>query len=128
MDENKIYYIYAYIRLDTNTYFYIGKGKNNRWKRSDNRSKYFLNILNSTDCVVEILYDNLTESDAFLKEMEIIEDLVLNEGYSIYIPEFYEKDNEKQLVNKTWGGEGTTGYHIKQSQETINKRVEKNTG
>ena len=22
-----IYYVYAYIRLDTNTYFYIGKGK-----------------------------------------------------------------------------------------------------
>ena len=38
------YYIYGYIRLDTNTYFYIGKGKGNRYKRIDIRSLHFKNI------------------------------------------------------------------------------------
>ena len=40
------FYVYGYIRLDTNTYFYIGKGHSNRWLRLDNRKKHFLNILN----------------------------------------------------------------------------------
>ena len=41
-----IFYVYGYIRLDTNTYFYIGKGKNNRCKRLDNRKQHFMNIFN----------------------------------------------------------------------------------
>ena len=28
--KTKNYYVYGYIRLDTNTYFYIGKGKDDR--------------------------------------------------------------------------------------------------
>ena len=39
--EEKIYYVYAYVRLDTNTYFYIGKGKNNRYlKGTTNKDHY----------------------------------------------------------------------------------------
>ena len=38
--ENK-YYVYGYVRLDTNTYFYIGKGKNNRYlKGTTNKDHY----------------------------------------------------------------------------------------
>ena len=48
------FYVYGYIRLDTNTYFYIGKGHNNRWCRLDNRKAHFINILNITDVAVEI--------------------------------------------------------------------------
>ena len=44
MDERK-YYVYGYIRLDTNTYFYIGKGKDNRYLRLDNRKQHFMNVL-----------------------------------------------------------------------------------
>lgn len=84
MNENK-YYVYGYIRLDTNTYFYIGKGKNNRYLNIDNRSNHFKNILNKTNCVVEILYKNLTEKEAFQLEMDTIDDLVFNEGYGIDI-------------------------------------------
>ena len=64
------YYIYGYIRLDTNTYFYIGKGKGNRCKRIDIRSLHFKNIIKSTECALEILYDNLTEEEAFFYERE----------------------------------------------------------
>ena len=47
--EEKIYYVYAYIRLDTNTFFYIGKGKDNRYLRLDNRKEHFMNIFNTTE-------------------------------------------------------------------------------
>lgn len=122
------FYVYAYIRLDTNTYFYVGKGHRNRYLRLDNRSEHFKNIINKTSCVVEILYDNLSEEDAFLKEMQVIEDLVFLEGYSIEIKGFSKNRDGYHLVNRTWGGEGTSGLSIKQTQETIQKRVDKNTG
>ena len=127
MDEKR-YYVYGYIRLDTNTYFYIGKGKNKRYLNINKRSKHFKNILNKTECVVEILYDNLTEEEAFQLEVDTIYDLVFNEGYSIDIKGIRKNTNGCHLVNCTWGGEGTSGLSIKQSQETIDKRVAKNTG
>lgn len=122
------YYVYGYVRLDTNTYFYIGKGKNNRYLRLDNRKDHFMNIINKVPCVVEILYDNLTEEEAFQLEINTIYDLVFNEGYSIEIKGIERNTNGCHLVNLTWGGEGTSGLSIKQSQETIAKRVVKNTG
>ena len=127
MENN--YYVYGYLRLDTNTYFYIGKGKNNRYKRLDNRNQHFMNILNKEECAVEILYDNLTEEEAFKLEKETIEDLVFNEGYSIDIKNYNDNvTNKNHLVNCTWGGEGTSGLSLKQSEETIAKRVKKNKG
>ena len=114
------YYIYGYIRLDTNTYFYIGKGKGNRCKRIDIRSLHFKNIIKSTECALEILYDNLTEEEAFELEIKTIEDLVFNEGYSIE----FDKDSDKNkygyhLVNCTYGGEVISGY--KHTVESIVK-------
>ena len=126
MENN--YYVYAYVRLDTNTFFYIGKGKDNRYLRLDNRKQHFMNIFNKVPCVVEILKDNLTEDEAFQLEVDTIYDLVFNEGYSIDIKGIKRNDNGCHLVNCTWGGEGTSGLSIKQSQETIDKRVAKNTG
>ena len=122
------FYVYGYVRLDTNTYFYIGKGKNNRYLRLDNRKPHFLNIINKTNVAVEILYDNLTEEEAFELEQSTIEDLVFNEGYSIDIPNYNCTKSESNLVNLTWGGDGTCGYSVQQSQETITKRIEKNKG
>jgi hypothetical protein len=47
MNEKRDYYVYGYVRLDTNTYFYIGKGTNNRYKRIDLRvNLHFININN----------------------------------------------------------------------------------
>ena len=38
---NKDYYVYGYVRLDTNTYFYIGKGRGIRYKRITVRTDEF---------------------------------------------------------------------------------------
>lgn len=111
------YYVYGYIRLDTNSYFYIGKGKGDRCYKTKNRNEHFLRILDSTDCVVEILYDRLTEFEAFELEISTIEDLVFNEGYSIDVKGFNHK-SDLHLTNATWGGEGSSGRIYSVSDET----------
>ena len=117
MEERK-YYVYGYIRLDTNTYFYIGKGKNNRWKSSQ-RNDWFKRIMNKCQCVCEILYDNLTEEEAFQLEEDTIYDLVFNEGYGINIKGIENEDY--YLINSTWGGEGASGRKYIPSKETLEK-------
>jgi hypothetical protein len=109
------YYVYAYIRLDKNTYFYIGKGTGKRYREfCTGRTKHFKNILNSKECVCEILYDNLTEQEALELEMDTIEDLVFNEGYTIEFDKYHDPD--KHLVNCTYGGEGISGYKFTEEQ------------
>ena len=117
MEERK-YYVYGYIRLDTNTYFYIGKGKNNRW-RSNQRNNWFKKIMNKCQCVCEILYDNLTEEEAFRLEEDAIYDLVFNEGYGINIKGIENEDY--YLINCTWGGEGASGREYIPSKKTLEK-------
>jgi hypothetical protein len=93
MENN--YYIYRYIRLDTNTPFYIGKGKNNRAFELYNRNQYFKNIHNSIPTKVEVFIQNLKENQAFNKEIEFIK-LYKSMGYC--------------EANLTDGGEGTSGW------------------
>lgn len=120
MEENR-YYVYGYIRLDINSYFYIGKGSGRRCFDIWNRSGYFLNILDKVPCVVEILYDNLTEDEAFYYEEKTIEDLVFNEGYSISIKNI-KRNNEQHLANRCWGGGTNNGYHhTPESKEKLSK-------
>lgn len=108
--EEKICYVYAYIRLDTNTYFYIGKGKRNRYKDTNGRNNHFLSIINSVPYKIEFLYENLTDEQALNFEVKTIHHLVFNEGYGIDI-EGYEKPYQtKRLCNATWGGEGCSGH------------------
>lgn len=126
---NRIYYVYAWFREDHNTIFYVGKGKDGRYLRLDNRKPYFMNIYNSVPTHVKILKGNLTEEEALDLEKKIIKHLVFKQGYSIDVPAFKgAKVSGRHLVNLTWGGDGTSGYTYKQSQETIASRVAKNTG
>ena len=65
------FYVYEWIRLDTNKPFYIGKGKKYRaWKLKNN--SYFMNIYNKTATKVRIIKDNLDEQEAFELEKMII--------------------------------------------------------
>ena len=124
----KNYYVYQYIRLDNNTIFYIGKGKGDRCFRIDCRSKYFKNILNKTECAVEIVHEGLTEQQALDLECELIHELVFEEGYGINC-KGHEKtcvSGKPYLVNATWGGEGISGLVF--SEETRKKMSESKKG
>ena len=89
------FYVYRYIRLDTNTPFYVGKGISKRaYVLDSGRNQYFKNIVNSILFEVEFILEDLTEDEAFTKEMEFIK---------LY------KDAGFCEANLTLGGEGTTG-------------------
>ena len=111
--ENK-YYVYEWIRLDTNEPFYVGKGCGNRWKERYRKNPYFMNIINKVPCVVNILHDNLDEQTAFGLEVwyireyrDIIGYKMCNindggEGQSLCgeLNSFYGKEHTDETKNK----------------------------
>jgi hypothetical protein len=69
------YYVYRYVRLDTNTPFYVGNGNKPNYARANdlkNRSKLFKEILSTTEVRVEIILEDLNKEEAELKEAEFI--------------------------------------------------------
>jgi len=82
---------------ETREVFYVGKGKGNRHSNIHNRNKFFKDIYNSHDCHYKIVYSDLTEEDAFQKEIELIS------YYKKTFPYY-------RLTNQTDGGEGTSGW------------------
>ncbi len=98
------FYVYRHIRLDTNTPFYIGKGRKRRAYKKSGRNLYWKNIQKNSEYKVEILQKKLTEEEALLKEIKLIK-LYKSLGYC--------------EANLTFGGEGVSGYKwtVKQKQE-----------
>jgi hypothetical protein len=107
MTQNENFYIYRYIRLDTNTPFYVGKGKGDRAYALSRRNKRFLRIIAKVGYKVQILLSNLSEDLAFKKEIEFIK-LYKSIGYC--------------EANFTNGGEGSSGRIVSQiTKEKISK-------
>ena len=99
------YYVYIWIRLDKNVVFYVGKGSGNRYKDMSMRNKYFLNVVNKVgkdNIDIKIIEDNLTENEAFEKE-------------KYYIT--YYKETGHPLTNLSDGGEGSSGWYEKLTDE-----------
>lgn len=106
------YYVYAWFRLDKNVVFYIGKGSGNRYKDMSMRNKYFLNVVNKVgkeNIKIDILVDNLSEEEAFEKEK--------------YYISYYRKLGHP-LTNISDGGEGSSGWYDKLSEEEKMKHKE----
>jgi hypothetical protein len=66
------FYIYKHIRLDTETTFYVGKGKNNRAYDRSTRNQHWKNIVAKHGYRVEFVQKELSESEAYKMEIEII--------------------------------------------------------
>lgn len=72
------YYVYMHIRLDTNSIFYIGKGKKKEnlvYERAysrKNRNKHWKNIVNKTEWKYELIREFFTEQEALDYETKII--------------------------------------------------------
>ena len=115
--EDRSFYVYAHYRLDTMEPFYIGKGKDGR-KDILSRNTIHDNISKKHGHAVVILYDNLTEEEAFFYERETIEDLVFNEGYEIHCKNCGEITRKfSYLTNFSFGGEGTYGYNYSEKKK-----------
>ena len=93
-------YVYSHTRLDTNEVFYIGIGSVENYKRAHvtgNRTKHWKRLVNKAGYKVDILSDNLTWEEACLEEKRLIK-------------HYGRKDlKEGNLINKTDGGDGTSG-------------------
>jgi len=74
--------VYIHIRPDTNEPFYVGKGVPGREIRTCGRNQHWKNIVNKNNGIFEskILFEELSEEEALLKEREIELDLK-NKGY-----------------------------------------------
>lgn len=94
-------YVYKHTTKDTNVVFYIGIGSGKKYKRANSkckRNKYWHNIVNKHDFIVEIIKDDITWEEACKTEIELIK-------------KYGRKDlNEGTLVNMTNGGDGRFGY------------------
>lgn len=91
-DCKNSYYVYMHRKLSGEP-FYIGKGCGYRAWTFSGRNKYWQRIANKYGVMVEIVFDCLTEEDAYQAE----KDAVLEFKYFGY-----------KLANLTSGGEGTS--------------------
>lgn len=108
------YFVYRHIRLDTNTVFYIGIGRKienynsfkSEYRRAfaTRRNKYWCNIVNKIDYIIEIIFESDDYNFIKQKEKEFIK--------------LYGRQDRKlgTLVNYTDGGEGTVGYKFNDEQ------------
>ena len=92
------YYVYEWYNVDTNEVFYVGKGKKDRYKHIKNRNKFFIDYYNTHNCDVRKVYINLTEQQAFEKEIDLIS--------------YYKNKTNFRLTNQTDGGEGMSGFVV----------------
>jgi hypothetical protein len=107
--------VYVHRRLTDNKPFYVGKGSGNRaWQFiGKQRNTYWHNVKNKHGIQVEIVFDDLTEIEAFQCE----KDTIIEFNYFGYC-----------LTNMTSGGEGSSGLNFTDQQRLnianglINKR------
>ena len=124
------YYVYAHIRNDNDTYFYIGKGRNDRAYYKPRNEKHD-KIMNEVGMHVAILYKGLTEEEAYQKEYDVVMDCITNQNYNIDIDGYRDRyKTDRFLTNQTFGSRGSIGesnpqYNVtpkeRMSEETYNK-------
>lgn len=92
------YYVYFHINPLKNEIFYVGKGKGKRaFEKGSRRGDYWNRVVKKYGYIIDIVEDNLTEQEAFEREM-------------FYIKKIGRKDlGLGTLINMTDGGEGTSG-------------------
>jgi len=105
------YYIYQHYIPNSQTPFYIGKGKGRnffRAKSKRNRNNYWHNVVNKNGYEIKITHKEICSEEACSIEK--------------YLISFYGRRDLKNgvLCNMTDGGEGSVNYkHTKESKEKI---------
>lgn len=105
------YYVYEWFIVDTGEVFYVGKGCNNRYRSTNRRNKMFNDFYSTHKTDVRKVYINLTEEEAFKKEIELIM--------------YYRNYTSFRLTNQTDGGNlgsNYLNYKTKEEIEEIRKK------
>lgn len=78
------YYVYGWVNEDWGgVYFYIGKGRGDRYNDVKKRGMAFKAICENWNCFPVILEDGLTEEEAERREAEIKEHMIFELGFPI---------------------------------------------
>lgn len=98
---NNIFYVYLHRRATDNKVFYVGKGKGKRAYSTSGRNERWQRTEAKHGLVVEIVFDNLEEEEAF----QVEKDTILEFKYF-----------DHPLCNMTNGGEGLSGFKWSEEQ------------
>lgn len=102
VDVKNIFYVYAHRRQTDGKIFYIGKGKGKRAWATD-RNASWREEAQKHGVEIEFIAENLSEEEAFNKEIETIQNIGL-----------------ENLTNMANGGEGSSGWlHTEESKNKI---------
>lgn len=66
-------YVYLHKKLTNDEIFYVGKGTNRRWKRTDERNEYWCRTASKYGWYAEKLMDNLSDDEAYELEELVCE-------------------------------------------------------
>jgi CRISPR/Cas system-associated protein Cas5 (RAMP superfamily) len=102
----EIFYVYLHIRKTNGEPFYVGKGKNKRAFSTKKRNDWWNRIVNKHDYDILFLEENLTEAEAFEKEVYWIKRIGL-----------------ENLCNITTGGSGGNTITNHPDKENILKKI-----
>ena len=128
------YYVYEWIRLDTNEPFYVGMGHGKRcYQLTRGNNNHFNNIVKSIPVAVNILHDNLDRQTAFDLEVWYIREYRDIIGYDLCnINDGGEGQSLCGKLNPMYGkhrcGENNPMYGKHHSEETKKKMSETNKG
>lgn len=104
MKTKNNFYVYLHIQKDNGKPFYVGKGCGNRATQKKSRTEFWNNIVNRHGRDVIFLEKDLTEQEAFEKEV-------------YWIKRIGRRDlGLGTLVNLSDGGEGSTGHKWTEEQ------------
>ena len=104
------FYVYCFFNCDWNEPFYIGKGSGNRYKNYNNRGKQISAILKNYNCESRIVFDNLTEEDAYEKE-KALKEMLKSIGKPIVDSEVNSKSfNQRSGIEKKKNSDSWDDY------------------
>ena len=74
-DMKNDYYVYVHKIKATGEIFYVGKGRNLRYRSQHGRNRIWKEIVSDNECIFEILISDLTEDEAVQLEIDKIDAL-----------------------------------------------------
>ena len=105
-DDERRYYVYAYIDIDMDDVFYIGKGTAYRINKMYHHNKNCRNYANTHNYKSFIILDYLSEQQAYYIENKLVAHFINECDYGIDIDGYRNPFSIHHLYTQQFGGEG----------------------